>query len=162
MKHKVYIWMLALHNLSLSKSLISSHAFSELIASMTRVHVNPLDFALASLAQLSLVRSDAVSISINHSSNFVELCLLKMTMSCNREFMRFVCFCVVHSVSAYWHNTSPNGSMGAGIEVSCVWAQERDSVVPFLGVLCGPITLLADLFWLPLVVVSCYFPGKYV
>ena len=48
--------MLALHSLSLSKSLMSSHAFSEMITSVTTVHVNPHDFALASMAQLSLVR----------------------------------------------------------------------------------------------------------
>ena len=111
--------MLALHSLSLSKSLISSHVFSELIASMTKVWVSPFDFALASLAQLSLVRSAAVSKSVNHSSNFVESCSLKMAMSCSREFVRFVCFCVVHSVSVYWCTTSPNGSVGAGVEVSC-------------------------------------------
>ena len=36
--------------LSLSKSLISSHVFSELIASMTNVWVSPLDFALGKLS----------------------------------------------------------------------------------------------------------------
>ena len=112
--------MLALHSLSLSKSLILSHVFLELIASMTTVHVKPLDFALASLDQLSLVRSAAVSISINHSSNFVELCSLKMAMSCSREFVRFVCFCVVQNMSMYWCTTSPNGSVGPGVEISCV------------------------------------------
>ena len=111
--------MLVLHSLSLSKSLISSYVFSELLASMTNVHVSPLNFALASLAQLSLVRSAAVPISINHSSNFVELCSLKMAMFCSREFVRFVCFCVVHSVSLYWHTTSQNGPVGAGVEVGC-------------------------------------------
>ena len=73
--------MIALHSLSLSKSLLSSHVFSELIASVTNMHANPLDFALASLAQFSLVRSTVVLISVNHSSNFVELCLLKTVMS---------------------------------------------------------------------------------
>ena len=112
--------MLALHSLSLSKALISSHVFSELIASVTNVHVNPFDFTLASLAQLSLVRSTAISISINHSSNFVESCSLKMTMFCSREFVRFVCFCAVHTVSMYWCTTSPNGCVGVGVEVVCV------------------------------------------
>ena len=106
---------------------MSSHGFSELIASVTDVHVNPLDFALASLAQLSLVRSSAVSILINHSSNFVESSLLKMAMSCSRELVRCVCFCVVHSVSMYLYTTSPNGSVGVGVEVGCMLSV-RESV----------------------------------
>ena len=141
--------MLALH--SLSKSLVTSHVFSELIASMTNVHVNPLDLALASLAWLSLVRSAAVSISVNHSSNFVESCSLKMAMSCSREFVRFVCFCAVHSVSMYWHTTS---LWVLGLKLVCL-EHERDSVVPVLGGLCSPIPPLADLLQLPLIVVSC-------
>ena len=66
--------MLALPRLSLCKSLMSSNVFSEVIASMTNVHVNPLDFALASLAQLSLVRYVAVSIYYW----VVELCKIVM------------------------------------------------------------------------------------
>ena len=120
MKHEVYVWMLALHSLILSKSLILSIFFSELIASMTKVCGNPLDFALASLAQLSLVRSTAVSISVKYSSNFVESCLLKMAMSWRREFVRFICFCAVHSVSVYWYTTSLNGVVGVGAEAGCV------------------------------------------
>ena len=111
--------MLALSSLSLSKSLISSYVFSELIASMTNINVKPLDFALASLAQFSLVRSTAVSISVNHSPNFVELCSLNMAISSSRAFVRFVCFCAVHSGSMYWCTTSPNGSVGVGVEVDC-------------------------------------------
>ena len=111
--------MLELHSLSLSKSLISSQVFSELIASMNNVWVSPLDLALTSLAWLSLVRSAAVSKSVNYSSNFVESCSLKMTISCSIEFVRFVCFCVVHNVSVYWCITSPKGSEGVGVEVSC-------------------------------------------
>ena len=60
--------------LSLSMSLISSHVFSELMVSMTNVRVNPLDFALASLPWLSLVRSAAVSKCVIHSSKFAKLC----------------------------------------------------------------------------------------
>ena len=110
--------MLTLHSLSLSKSLISSHVFSKLIASVTIVWVSPLDFALASLVQLSLMRLAAVSMSVNHSSNFVESCSLKMTMSCSNEFVRFVCLCVVHCVPIYWHLTSLKGSVGTGVEIS--------------------------------------------
>ena len=54
--------------------------------------VNPLNFVLASMAWLSLVRSAAVSISINHSSNFVELCSLKMAMSCSRDICKICLF----------------------------------------------------------------------
>ena len=34
--------------------------------------------------------------------------------------MRFVSFCVVHSVSVYWCATSQNGSVGVRVEVGCV------------------------------------------
>ena len=146
--------MLALHSLSLSKSLISPHVISELIASMTYVQVSPLDLALASLAQLSLVRSAAVSKSVNHSSNFVESCSLKMAIFCSSEFVRFVCLCVVHSMSMYWCITSLKGSVSAGVEVShALSVRER---------FCGshsmhPIPPLADLLWLPFIVISCCF-----
>ena len=101
MKCEVYVWMLALHSLSHSKSLISSQDFPELIASVTNVQVNPLSLAFASLAQLSFIRSAAVSISISQSSYFVGSYSLKRAMSCSNELARFVCFCVVHKVSGY-------------------------------------------------------------
>ena len=74
---------------------------ASLNASMTNVKVSPLDFALASLAQLSLVRSAAVSISFNHSSNFVESYSLKRAITCSSELVRFICFCVVQNMSVY-------------------------------------------------------------
>ena len=111
--------MVALLSLSLSKCLISSHVFSELIASVTNVWVSPLYLALASLAHLSLVRSAAVSKSANFSSYFAESCSLKMAMSCSSEFVRILCFCVVHNVLVYWHITSLKGSEGTGVEVDC-------------------------------------------
>ena len=111
--------MLVLDSLRFSKSCISSQDLSELIASMTNVWVNPLDLALAGLTQLSLVRSAAVSISINQSSHFVESYSLKTVMSCSKELGRFVCFCVVHNVSVYWHIISPKGSVGVDVEGSC-------------------------------------------
>ena len=43
------------------------------MASVTSLWDNPLDFSLASLAQLSFVRSAAASMSVSHSSNFDEL-----------------------------------------------------------------------------------------
>ena len=122
MKSEVYVWMLALHSLSLSKSFISSQDLSALIASMTNVWLNPLNLAFASLAWLSLVRSAAVSISINQSSNFVELYSLKTAMSCSKELVRFVCFCVVHNVLVYWCITSPKGSVGVGVEEGHGWS----------------------------------------
>ena len=82
------------------------------MASVTNVHVSPLNVALASLAQLSFARSAAVSMSVSHSSNFVELYSLKTAMSCSNEFVRFVCFCVVHKVFVYWHTTSLKVSAG--------------------------------------------------
>ena len=118
----MYAWMLALHSLSLSKSLISSQDFSELIASVTNVWVIPLDLALANLALLSLVRSAAVSMSVNHSSNFVKSYSLKTVISYSSELVRFTCFCVVHNVFVYWCIASPKGSVGVGVEVGYGWS----------------------------------------
>ena len=146
--------MLALHSLRLSKSLLSSHVFSELIAPMTNVQVSALEFALASLAWLSLVRLAAVSKPVNHSSNFTELYSLKMAMSCSSEFVRFVCFCVVHSVSVYWSITSEKVLKVLGLKSVVPSAQERDFVVP---VLCGTIPLPVYLLLPLLNVISCWF-----
>ena len=57
------------------------------MASVTNVHVNPLNFALANLAQLSFIRSAAVLISISHSSNFVESYSLKAAISCRMGWL---------------------------------------------------------------------------
>ena len=81
--------------------------------------IKPQDFALVSLALLSLVRSAAVSMSRNQSSNLVESCSLKTGISCIKEFVRLYCFCVEHKVFVYWHNSSPGGSVGAG--ALCSW-----------------------------------------
>ena len=77
------------------------------MAYVTSVCVDPLNFALASLALLSYVGS--VYVCECHSSNFVELCSLKTTMPCSNEFVRFVCFCMVHKVFVYCHITSLKG-----------------------------------------------------
>ena len=127
---------------------------------MINVHVNPLEFSLANLAQFSLVRSTGLSITVNHSSNFVESCSLKMAISCRREFVRFVCFCVVHSVSVYWYITSLNGSVGAGVKGSCALSVRERFCSPHSSWsqgLCGLIPLLAFLLWLLLIVISCLF-----
>ena len=87
-----------LQSFSHNISFIASQDLSELIASVTTVHVNSLDFTLASLAWLSFVRSAAVSMSVMHSSNFVESYSLKAAMSRSNELVRFVCFCVVHKM----------------------------------------------------------------
>ena len=84
------------------------------MTSVTSVHVNPLNLALVSLALLSLVRSAAVSMSINHSSSLVELCSLKTAISCSSELVRFNCFCVVHKVFVYCCIMSLKGSVGVG------------------------------------------------
>ena len=62
------------------------------MASVTNVHINPLEFALASLAGLSFERSAAISMSVSHSSNSVESYLLNTAMSCSNELVRLVCF----------------------------------------------------------------------
>ena len=98
--------MLALHSLSLSKSFISSHDLSELIASDTNIWVNPLNLALASLAQFSLFRSAAFSISIKHYSNFVESYSLKTVISCSSELVRFVYICGTQCVSVLMYYLS--------------------------------------------------------
>ena len=84
------------------------------MASVTDVHINPLNLTLASLTLLSLVRSAAVSMSVSHSSSFVESCSLKTAMAYSNEFIRFDCFCVVHKVFVYCCITSPNSSVGMG------------------------------------------------
>ena len=101
------MWILALQ-------IILSQDLFEVMASVTSVCVKPLDFALASLALLSLVRYAAVSMSVSQSSNLVESCSLKTCISCSKEFVRLDCFCVVHKVSVYCHITSLRGSAGAG------------------------------------------------
>ena len=86
MNCEVYVWISALQCFSLNRSFISSQDLFEVMASVTTLHVKPLDFTLASLALLSLVRFAAVSMSVSQSSNLVESCSLKTGMSCSKEF----------------------------------------------------------------------------
>ena len=118
MNCEVYMWISALQSFNLDRSFISSHVLFEEIASVTSMHIRPQDFALASLALLSLVRSAAVSVSVSQSSNLVESCSLKTGISCIKEFVRLDCFCIEHKVSMYWCNTSPRDSASAG---GCGW-----------------------------------------
>ena len=118
MNHKVYVWILALRSFSHNRSFISSQDLFEVMASVTSVCIKPLDFALASLALLSLVRSTVVSMSVSQSSNLVESCSVKTAISCSKEFVRLDCFCVEQKVSVYCSITSPRGSVGVG---GCGW-----------------------------------------
>ena len=108
------MWILALHSFSLNKSFISSHDLFGVMASVTSVHIKPLDFILASIALLSLERSVAVSMSVSQSSNLVESCSFKTGISCSKEFVMLDYFCMEHKVSVYCHITSLRGSAGAG------------------------------------------------
>ena len=86
-------------------SLISSQLFCAIIALVIKVLTNPLDFASANLVLLSLVNSEAVSISVNQSSSCEESCPFNMGISCNKELSKDVFFCAVHKVSVYLSST---------------------------------------------------------
>ena len=74
------------------ESLISSQVFGKVKASDINVLTNPLDFACANLVLLSPVNSEAVSISVNQSSNCEESCPFKVGISCNKELSKDVFF----------------------------------------------------------------------
>ena len=105
-------------DISHNRSFMSSQDLFEVMAYVTSVCINPLDFALVSLALLSLVRSAAISVSVSQSSNLVESCSLKTVISYSKEFVRLGCFCIEHKVSVYCHITSLRGSAGTG---GCSW-----------------------------------------
>ena len=69
MKWLTDVWMSKLQIFKWSKSLISSQILSEFSASDISVHIKPLDFACVNLLLLSCVKSAAVSMSVNQSSN---------------------------------------------------------------------------------------------
>ena len=93
---------------------ITDPLFYPRMASLSNVHVYPLNFVLVSLGLLSHVRSAAISMSVSQLSSLVESCSLKAAISCGSEFIRYDCFCVVHKVYMYYHITSPKGSVGVG------------------------------------------------
>ena len=93
-----------------SKSLISSQLLSELSASDISVCIKPFDFAWANLVLLLLVKSEAVSISINQSYNCEELLPLNIVISWSRVVTKDAFFCAVHKVSVYCCKTSSRGS----------------------------------------------------
>ena len=127
--------------------IISSQDLSELTASITKIWVNPLDLAFASLAQLSLVRSTAVSVSINQSSNFVESYSLNTAMSHSKELVRFVCYWVVHKVLMYWHTTSPKGLVGRGEGCGCSTRERFCSSCYMQSKLSAGLSSLASTHW---------------
>ena len=108
------MWISALQSFSHNGSFISCQDLLKVMASVTSVHVNPLDFALASLSLLSLVRYAVISMSVSQSSNLVASHSLKTGISCSEEIVRLDCFCVEHKVSAYCHITSLRGLAGVG------------------------------------------------
>ena len=93
---------------------LNQWTYDEVMPTVTSVHVNPLDFVLASLPLLSLVRSAAVLMSVSQSSNLIESCSLKTGISCSKKCVRLDCFCVVHKVCVYCCITSVRGSADAG------------------------------------------------
>ena len=105
--------MSELQNLKQRESLISSQVLFELSASDISVHINPFDFACANSVLLLTVKSEAVLISMNQSSNCKELLALKIVISCSKVFTKDIFFCAVHKVSVYCCKTSSMGSSGA-------------------------------------------------
>ena len=79
--------MSALQSFSCNRSFISPQDLFEVIAFVTSVHVNPLDFTLVNLTLLLLVRYAAVSMSVSQSSSLVELCSLKKGISCSNVYL---------------------------------------------------------------------------
>ena len=152
MNHKVYMWISALQRLSLNRSFISSHDLFKEIASVTRVHVKPCDFTLARLALLSLVRSAAISMAMNQSSNLVGSCSLKQVYPALRSLSGWI-------VSVWNTRCLCTGVMFLQ-EVQQVQVAVADGwqLTDFKGLtVCGPGALLVDLLLLLLFDVSHYF-----
>ena len=106
------VWMPELQIFKWRQSLISSQGLSEPSASDTSMCTSPFDFACANLVLLSPVKSEAVSISMNQSSNCKESLPLKIMISCSKVFTKDVFFCAVHKVFVYCCKTSSMGSCG--------------------------------------------------
>ena len=96
-----------------SKSLISSQFLSELSASDISVHIKPFDFAHANLVLLLRVKSEALLISSNQSSNCEESLPLNIVISWSRVFTKDIFFCALHKVSVYCCRTSSRSSDSA-------------------------------------------------
>ena len=113
MKWLTDIQMYELQFFKQSKHLISSQFLSELSASDISVHMKPFDFACANLVLLLLVKSEAVLISINQSSNCEESLPLNIVISWSRVFTKDIFFYAVHKFSVYCCKTSSRGSSSA-------------------------------------------------
>ena len=113
MKLLTEVWMSELQILKQSKSLIYSQHLPEIRASVIKVQIKPFDLACASLVLLSSVRSAAVSVSTNPSSNCVESLPLKVGISQISVFAKVVYFWAEHKVSVYYCSTSSRVSSGA-------------------------------------------------
>ena len=75
-------------------SLISSQVLFELSASDISVCISPFDFVCANLVLLLPVKSEALSISMNQSSNCEESLPLKISIACSKVFTKDVFFCI--------------------------------------------------------------------
>ena len=84
--------MSELHIFKWRESLISSQVCCEVKASNINVLTSPLDLACANLVLLSPVNSEAVSMSVNQSSNCEESFPFNLGISCNNEISRDVFF----------------------------------------------------------------------
>ena len=74
------------------ESLVSSQVFCKVKASDMNILTSPLDIACANLVLLSLVNSEAVSISVSQSSNYEGSCPFNVGISCNKELSKDVFF----------------------------------------------------------------------
>ena len=83
------VWMSELQIFKYRASFISSQALN-LVASDISVCISPFDLACANLVLLLPFKSEAVSISMNQSSNCEELLLLKIGISCSKVFTKDV------------------------------------------------------------------------
>ena len=119
-KWLIDVWMSAFETFKWRESLIFPQVFCEVKASDINVLTIPLDFSCANLVLLSLVNSEAVSISVSQSSNGEESCPFNVGISCNKELSKDVFFWALHKVSVYLSNTSSMGSDG-GCSVSVNW-----------------------------------------
>ena len=72
--------------------MIASQALFEVRASDINVHMSPFDFACANLVLLLPVKSEAVSISVNQSSNCEESLPSSTVISHSNELSRDVFF----------------------------------------------------------------------
>ena len=93
------------------------------------------NLACASLVLLSSVRSVAVSISINQSSNYVKSLPLNVGISWIKVFAKVVCFWAEHRVSVYCCNTSSRGSGGAEGQIVSdnLWSSHSKQCIASIG-----------------------------